>query len=237
MVKYKVKITDIIEEAQDTKTYLLEMPYDFTWIEGAHTHIGLVGFDAGDTPDKELVRHMSIVTLPEDNKIGFTTRILKPFSKFKEKLSKLMVGDEIILFKIGSRMYLRRENRPIVLLSMGVGIATMRPLIHRFIKDKTGIPNIISINVNSSKEFVYQKELDNLLSSDYQNHWLDSREAFYELLNKVSEQSDAIYYVVGSDPFIKEVIQYLKKKNTEESNILIDKKEEMLAGYFKGFQC
>lgn len=232
MVKYRVKITDIIEEAQDTKTYLLEMPEDFTWIEGAHTHIGLPGFDVGDNPDKELVRHMSIVTLPEDNKIGFTTRIIEPYSIFKEKLSKLMVGDEIILFKIGSRMYLRRENHPIVLLSMGVGIATMRPLIYGFLKDKTAIPNMISINVNSSKEFIYQKEIDNLIGSDYQNHWLNKRDAFYELLDKVSEQSDAIYYVVGSDPFIKEVIQCLKHKTIEERNILIDKKEEMLASYF-----
>ena len=102
MVKHRVKILDIIDEAQGTKTYLLEKPEDFTWDEGAHTHIGLLGFDKGERPNKEWVRHMSIMTLPEENSIGFTTRITYPMSEFKEKLSKLQIGDEIILFKIGS---------------------------------------------------------------------------------------------------------------------------------------
>ncbi len=232
MVKYKLKITDIIEEAPGTKTYLLEKPADFTWIEGAHTHIALPGFDEGEMPNKNMVRHMSIITLPQENKIGFTTRILVAPSEFKEKLSKLCPGDELILFKIGSRMSLRREGRPIVLLSMGVGIATMRPLIHGFVQDKTGIPGLTNINVNSSKAFIYKTELERLDNSCYQNHWLNSRSKFYEELDRVSEQSDAIYYIVGSDEFIKEVIKFLRSKKIEDSSILIDKKEEQLANYY-----
>ena len=232
MVKYRVKITDIIEEAHGTKTYILEKPEDFTWVEGSHTHIGMVGYDEGEKPNKAWVRHMSIMTLPEENKIGFTTRILSPYSEFKEKLSKLHIGDEIILFKIGSRMNLRRENRPIVLISMGVGIATMRPLIHSYIKEQTGIPNIININVDSSNEFIYKAELDNLTNMHYQNYWLGSRKEFYETLDTVSEQSDAIYYIVGSDGFIKDVIKLLKNKMVSENSILIDKKEEILGNYF-----
>lgn len=232
MVKYRVKLIDIIEEAYGTKTFLLEKPEDFTWQEGAHTHIGMLGFDEGEKPNKDWVRHMSIMTLPEDNKIGFTTRILSPFSEFKEKLSKLQIGDEIILFKIYSKMYLRRVNRPIVLISMGAGIATMRPLILRYIKDAMGIPEIININVDSSKDFIYKDELDHLANSQYQNYWTGSRQEFYETLDTVSKKSDAIYYIVGSDGFLKDVIKYLQNKMISKDSILIDKKEELLANYF-----
>lgn len=232
MVKYKLRIIDIIEEAFGVKTYLLEKPIDLTWVEGAHMHVGLPGFGEGELPNKELVRHMSIMTLPEENKIGFTTKVLSPFSEFKEKLSKLQIGDEVTLFKIGSRMFLRREDRPIILVSMGVGITTMRPLIYKFIKDQTGISKLININVNSSKEFTFKEELDNLQNSSYQNDWMGSRDGFYEELDKASRQPDGIYYIVGSDAFIKEVIRYLKSKRIEESSILIDKKEEQLANYF-----
>lgn len=232
MVKYRVKLIDIIEEAYGTKTFLLEKPEDFTWQEGAHTHIGMLGFDEGEKPNKDWVRHMSIMTLPEDNKIGFTTRILSPFSEFKEKLSKLQIGDEIILFKIDSKMYLRRVNRPIVLISMGAGIATMRPLILTYIKDAMGIPEIININVDSSKDFIYKDELDQLANSQYQNYWTGSRQEFYETLDSVSEKSDAIYYIVGSDGFLKDVIKYLQNKMINKDSILIDKKEELLANYF-----
>lgn len=232
MVKYRIKITEIIDEAPGVKTYLMEKPSDFTWEEGAHTHIGLVGFDEGEVPNKSLVRHMSIMTLPEDNKIGFTTRIKEPLSQFKEKLSHLHIGDDVILFKVGSRMSLRREDKPIVLVSMGVGIATMRPLIYRFLQDKTGITRLININVNSSKDFVYKDELDSLEISNYENHWLNSRGEFYETLNQVSEQTDAIYYVIGSDGFIIDVIKHLKNNGIAENNILIDKKEEKRSEYY-----
>ncbi len=232
MEKYKVKITDIIQEAPGTMTYLLEKPTGLTWLEGAHTHIGLLGFDVDPQPNKNWVHHMSIMTLPEDDKIGFTTRILAPLSEFKEKLSELQIGDEVILFKIGSRMSLRREDRPVILVSMGVGVATMRPLIHRFFKDNTHIPKLINININSSEAFVYKAELDNLADSCYQNYWMDSRGKFYETLDKVSDQADAIYYVVGSDEFIKDVIKYLRNKKVEAGAIRIDKKEEMAGDYF-----
>ncbi len=233
MVKYRVKIADIREEVQGTKTFLLEKPEGFTWIEGAHTHIGLIGFDEGDTPNKNWVRHMSIITLPEENLIGFTTRIKENPSEFKDKLAKLLIGDEIILFKIGSRMYLRRENRPIVLISMGVGIATMRPIIHKFIEDQTNIPRVVNININATDDFVYRNELDKLLSVAYHNDWLSSRRDFYDLLNHVTEQTNGIFYVVGSDTFLVEVINFLRSKGISDQSILIDKKEEQFINYFK----
>ncbi|MDF2511106.1 MAG: FAD-dependent oxidoreductase [Herbinix sp.] len=232
MDKYRVKIIDMKEEAPGTKTFFLEKPSNFIWQEGAHTHIGLIGFDEGELPNKNWVHHMSIMTLPEDNKIGFTTRLLPPFSEFKEKLSDLQIGDEVILFKIGSRMFLRREKKAIILVSMGVGIATMKPLIHRFLKDDAQISRLININVNSTKDFVYRNELDPLQNSNYKNYWIDSRSKFYETLDKVSEQEDAIYYVVGSDEFVKDIIRDLKNKKVEDENILIDKKEEMKTNYF-----
>lgn len=234
MIKYKLKIIDIVEEVPGVWTYFLEKPEEFTWIEGAHMHVGLPGFDEGEMPNKDMVRHMSIMTLPEENKIGFTTRVLPYLSEFKEKLSKLHIGEEVTLFKVGSRMFLRRENRPIVLVSMGVGISTMRPLIYGFIKDKTGIPGLVNINVNSSRAFVYKSELNKLENSFYQNYWLDSRTSFYEELDKASDQPDAIYYIVGSDTFIKEVIKFLKSKEIEENSLLIDKKEEQSANYYNG---
>lgn len=233
MVKYNVKITDIIEEVPGVKTFLLEKPEDLNWEEGSHTHIGLLGFDAGETPNKALVRHMSIMSLPEDNKIGFTTKMMAPLSEFKENLSKLHIGDEVVLFKVGSKMLLRRENKPIVLVSMGVGIATMRPLVHRFIKDTTGIPKLTNININSSNNFVYKNELSQLENSIYQNHWVDTRNKLYETLDTITKQEN-IYYLVGSDTFIKDVIKYLKEKGIEEASIIIDKKEEMRSSFFVG---
>ncbi len=61
---YWTKINKIIEETPEVKTYLLDCPENFTWEEGSHTHFALEGFNAGDKPNRSLIRHMSISTLP-----------------------------------------------------------------------------------------------------------------------------------------------------------------------------
>src|SRR5699024_12358956 len=88
-----------------------------TWEEGAFTHIGLKGFNEGEKPNRGLVRHMSICTLPAENTIGFTTRIRKERSEFKDTLDTHKVGDEIALFKTHCNVPLRRENKDVYLLS------------------------------------------------------------------------------------------------------------------------
>ena len=80
------KINRVIQETPEVRTYMLDCPEGFTWEEGSHTHLGLEGFNAGEKPNKGLVRHMSISTLPDETSIGITTRIRKQRSEFKDIL-------------------------------------------------------------------------------------------------------------------------------------------------------
>lgn len=230
MVKHKLKIVDIREEAEQTKTYLLEKPADFNWEEGSHTHIALNGYDDNELPDKSLVRHMSIMTLDTENRIGFTTRVPEIGSEYKRRLAKLNVGDELIIFKLGSRMRLRRENREIVLLSMGVGIATMRPLIVSYLNNQSDIPHLTNINVDSNT--IFQTELDLLTNSFYTNYWTKSRVQFYQTLTEVMKNDNSIYYIVGSDTFLRTIIKKLKANNVSVEDIMIDKKDGILQLYY-----
>lgn len=232
MIKYKLKIVDIVDETEGTKTYYIEKPENLTWEAGAHTHIGHVGFDSGEKPNKNWVRHMSIMTLPDENKVGITTRLSGSSSEFKNKMAKLNIGDEVVLFKLGSRMALRRCGRPVVLLSMGVGIAAVRPVILSFIRDKADVPYLVNMNVDSSGNFIFKDEFDNLSDENFENYWLNSRQAFYEKLEHLAELEKAIYYIVGSDKFIKDVIKSLKSRNVNSEDIVIDKKEEAIQEFF-----
>ncbi len=232
MEKYKLKVIDIVEEASGIKTYHFEKPADLTWLEGGHTHIGHVGFDEGDLPNKALVRHMSITTLPSENKLGITTKVPGSDSLFKQKLTELKIGDEAIFFKLGSRMYLRRANRPLIFLSMGVGIAAFRPAILAYHKDTSNIASIKNVNVNSSGEFLYRSELEAYADDTYINYWVQSRREFIDLLSELSHEENAIYYIVGSDEFLKDNIKLLLQSGVRKEDILLDKKEEKLKDYF-----
>ncbi len=232
MIKYTLKVIDIKQESKNTFSFYMEKPDDLTWTEGAHTHIGIVGFDQGEKPNKNLVRHMSITTLPNENKIGFTTRMQEPLSEFKSELSKISIGDELVIFKLGSRMNLRRNNRPLILLSMGVGIATMRPLVHAFLENTSRISSLTSVNIDSSKNYIFKDELDALQTDLYKNCWYNCRADFYQSLNEFTELKNPLYYIIGSDSFIKDIIRTLRFKNVKDEDIFLDKKEEVLADYF-----
>src|SRR5690625_5622449 len=105
------KITKIVDETSDIKTFCLEVPEDFTWEEGSYTHMALKGFNEGEKPNRGLVRHMSICTLPNENTIGITTRIRELCSEYKERLKTIKVGDKVALFKTLTNVLLRRDRK------------------------------------------------------------------------------------------------------------------------------
>lgn len=232
MEKYKLRIIDIVEEAPGIISYYFEKPLDLDWSEGAHVHIGHIGFDEGELPNKALVRHMSITTLPSENKLGITTRVPGSSSEFKRRLSELTLGDEVIFFKFGSRMCLRHEKRPLILLSMGVGMATIRPMLLAYLKNSTDIPLLINVNVNSTKEHLFRAELEQQTVHPYQSYWLNAREDFYKLRDQLSKQNNALFYIVGSDEFMRENIVFLMNKGVCMDDIILDRKEEKRREYF-----
>lgn len=227
MKKYELIIEDIIDEGNGVNTFVLSAPNDFTWEEGSCMHVGLPGFDSNpQLPNKSLVHHMSIASLFYENKILFTTRFLENPSLFKEKLKTMNIGDTIKIFKISSHMKLRREDKNLILISMGLGMATIRPLLKAYLDDKSNIKSIKNLNINSSEKFVYKKEFDQIIDNDIQHYWYNNRKDFYNKLNDLTNDTDNIYYIVGTDKFLYDVINFLREKNVTDNSIVIDKKEE-----------
>ena len=223
---------DIIDESPNTKTYILERPETLTWDEGSHIHLALEDYDKDEVPNKALVRHMSIMSNWDENKIAFTTRFIEPHSPFKEGLAHLTKGDHLKVFKVNSRMSLRREYRPLVLISMGVGLATMRPLIHRFHQEPKNIPLLVNMNVDAHEKALYQDEIEGLRNDRLQLHWCKSRLELFNALECLNIENP-IYYVVGSDLFLRTILKRLKAKGVSKDAIVIDKKSHMLDLYYE----
>src|SRR5699024_957636 len=113
---YWTKINEIVEEAPEIKTYMLDCPEGFTWEEGAHTHFAFEGFNAGDKPNRSLIRHMSISTLSHEKTIGITSRIKEECLEFKNILSYLEIVNEDALFLTYLNDPLKLEDKNVYLL-------------------------------------------------------------------------------------------------------------------------
>ena len=227
MDKHQVKILDIVEEYKNVYTYTLEKPGDLNWDEGTSFHLALPGYDEGEEVNKKLVHHLSINTLTDEGNIRFTTKIPIRKSIFKKTLAKLKKGDTVSIFKFESHMALRREDMPIVLLSQGLAMSTMRPLIKRFEQDNEGIPELISLNVNSKDTHLYEADFENVDGSLFVKYWLDSRTDYLEKIKDLAiEKKDAYYYIVGSEAFVLDSLYILKDNGISSDQLIIDKDDE-----------
>lgn len=226
---YWTKINKIIEETAEVRTYLLDCPEGFTWEEGSHTHFALEGFNAGDKPNRGLIRHMSISTLPYENLIGITTRIREQCSEFKAILRTLEVGNKVAIFKIHSNVPLKREDKNVYLLSSGVGLATFRPLVLDYFERADNVNQIHSLNIDSSKDFLFTDIFSSASDKKFTSQFVDNRKDYYEAVrNLAADKEDGLFYVVGSDEFLIQNIEVLREQGIKPEQIMLDKHEQQL---------
>lgn len=184
---YWTKINKIIDETPEVKTYLVDRPEGLTWEEGAHIHLALEGFNAGDNPNRSLIRHMSISTLPYENLIGITTRIREQCSEFKAILRTLEVGNKVAIFKIHSNVPLKREDKNVYLLSSGVGLATFRPLVLDYFERADNVNQIHSLNIDSSKDFLFTDIFSSASDKKFTSQFVDNRKDYYEEVKSLAQ--------------------------------------------------
>lgn len=228
---YWTKINKIIEETPEVKTFLLDCPEGYTWEEGAHIHLALEGFNAGDKPNRSLIRHMSISTLPNENSIGITTRIKEQCSEFKSILRNLEVGNEMAIFKTHSNIPLKRADKNVYLLSSGVGLATFRPLVLDYFERADNVNQIHSLNVDSSKDFLFTNIFESAPDKKFTSQFVDNRKDYYEEVKNLAADKDGHFYVVGSDEFLLQNIEVLRNQGVKPEQIMLDKHERQLTEF------
>lgn len=228
---YWTKINQIIDETPEVKTYMLDTPEGFTWEEGSHTHFAFEGFNAGEKPNRSLIRHMSISTLPHEQSIGITTRIKEQCSEFKSILRNLGIGDEVAIFKTHSNVPLKRENKNVYLLSAGVGLATFRPLVLDYFDRVDHVNQIHSLNVDSSQDYLFPSIFKTTANKHFTAQFVDNRKTYYEEVEKLTSDENGLFYIVGSDEFLQETIKLLRANGVQPEQIMLDKHEQQLATF------
>lgn len=217
----KVKILDIIQHDDTIYSFDLEDNLE-NWQEGDASKLYL------QLADKEEARKFSFATLKDERIIRFTTRIKDLPSHYKTRLLQHTVGDELEISNPVGDLKLMREDRPIVFLSNGVGIAAVRPFIKAYEKDSTSIPKVLQINVDRSHK-LYSEEMSTLENNlPFKSIYADSRTAFYKQLDSelqalLGDHTDPYIYVIGSDHFVLDVRSHLKTVGFSDKDILIEK--------------
>lgn len=221
-ISTQIKLIKLEKEAKDTYTFKFAVPETIKWTLGSYAHFVCSDLQNGEKFKKDLLRELSIMSHPDENFIGFTTRIRQNPSEFKRIMLNLKLGDEIRIFKIGNHFKNIETDKPIVFISMGVGIATFRPIILEQVKSSQNSA-ITNINIDRTGDFVYRQELEKLANDKLRNVFVTNRDNLYNEINQCITCKDNIYYVVGSKEFNITIRDFLLENNISKKAIVLDK--------------
>lgn len=177
-------------------------------------------------------KKLCYTSLPEEGEMRFTTRIFDDLSDFKRALLNLNVGEFIKISQPSGNVSLKRENRPVVLLSNGVGIAGMRALIHKYVENQNMITEMLQVNVDSRSN-IYKEELDAYQKKypNFKSYYVSHRAAYYSILYHELKMMmkrhdlDPIFYLAGADDFVEASKAYLMDLDFSEDDIFMGGKQ------------
>lgn len=218
-----LELHKVIEHDQETFSFEFKSPDNIKWKEGDSSKVYI------NVGGKEMGKKFSYATVHDENIIRFTTRIREQASEYKRAFAALEVGDPIEVSEPSGEFHLIREDRPILVLSNGVGIASSRALGYAYSYDRTNIPMMTMINVNNSSE-LYQEEFNHIKEElkYFSVHYAKDRKQYYESLDFVLQSlmtyvsDDPIIYVVGSRGFVDGTIEHLVKTGMGYRDIITD---------------
>jgi|GEM_PF-709196 len=218
-VRVQGTLKHIIQHNQEAFSYEFESPDIKSWLPGESSRLFMwLG-------DKEVGKKFSYATTVAEGRILFTTRIKADASPYKQQLSQLAPGSVVELTMPGGDFNLRRDSRPVVILSNGVGIAATRALVRAYVETAKGIPELVQINVDRTGS-VYKNEFDSwMLETDFSSFYTQGRKEFYLTLDGQVDRLEGqnpYYYIVGSNDFIMGCGEHLLNKGISEDSIITD---------------
>ncbi len=232
MERFRSEIIEIRKENPETYTYIMKNPHGHTWESGANTHVALNGFDINPgRTDSTLVRHMSILTAPEEGYLAFTTRIRNNPSRYKKVLMGTGVGDYITIYKSKAHMRPERNGGNIVCFAMGVAVAAFRPFVLGYFKNQDGIKSFTLIYSDREGSHIFPELFEEKESKEYKGVKVSGRIALYEKVREYSSLKNTSFYIAGSDDMMVNTVRILRDNGVSEKAIFLDRKPEIAAKY------
>ncbi|MBN2795838.1 MAG: FAD-dependent oxidoreductase [Clostridia bacterium] len=218
-----LELMEVIKHDDETFSFDFHMNPSVHWKEGDSSKVYI------SVNEKWIGKKFSYATIPDEKRIRFTTRIRENASAYKQALNNLKKGESVEITVPSGEFYLRRENRPVLILSNGVGIAAARSLIYAYDHDSSDVSMLASINVNHTSE-LYQNEMMQIEKHTryFTAHYAENRTEFYQSLDFVLQNmmvylsDDPIIYVVGSTLFVSNTIEYLMNMGISGHDIITD---------------
>lgn len=159
---FPTTVIKIVQETNDSYSFLLEIPAGYTWKAGQHAAWQLQGYPL-DPQDRD-TRIFTIASAPEDGCLMFTTRIAEPHTSFKDTLlRRLKPGDTMgVAAPLGSFAFHPGAYDKALLLAGGIGITPLRSLLRAYAEAPAAGYALTLLYSDDRGEFAYNGFWDEL---------------------------------------------------------------------------
>src|SRR3989338_5078244 len=224
----KLKILEVKEIADFTKSFVLEKPKNFDYLPGQHIFVEIA---------PENGKPFSLVSSPTQNFLEFAT-IIRDDSPFKQELNVLESGDELIVSgPYGKKFYYEDEEKDIVFIAGGIGITPFMGILRYLTENEMSTRVTLLYSSKLFKNITFKKELDELAEKnksirivytitedqDYKGNKGRIGKEFIQ--DHVENIQDKVWYIAGTPKMVESIYNILK--NLDVKSIKLDS----FAGY------
>jgi len=225
----KAALVDKVEETADVISFVFEPAEPISWQAGQFVYYKL---DHPQVDNRGPIRHFTIATSPSEKRIMLTTKFASDrVSSFKQALRNLPLGAQIDIFSVEGKFVVKNPAQKYVFIAGGIGITPFRSILFD-LDDKDSLNKVILLYFNRSQKIVFKNQLDGLAAknSGLKINYIVNPESFNpDLVGKfISNFGDFVFYISGSENFVKEIKNNLLKMDVKRSAIKSD--------YFPGYK-
>ncbi len=176
---------------------------------------------------REKAHPFTFTSLPYEDHLEFTIKIYPEHKGVTEELSKLEVGDSILLKSIFGAIHYKGKG---TFIAAGAGVTPFISIL-RSLDERGELSGNRLIFANSQKrDIINRSEFESMLGDDFRN--ILSREDIkgYEhgyidakYLKENMASPEGYFYVCGPEPMMEEVEESLKKLGISEDKIIKEK--------------
>ncbi len=218
MEDIKVKIMEIKEIAESTKSFVIEKPESFDYEPGQHVFIEL-------SPNNG--KPFSLVSSPHEGVLEFAT-IIRDISPWKQELNNKKEGDELILSGPYGAFKYEDSEKDIAFIAGGIGITPFIGIL-RYLTEKEMSTKVDLLYSNKNrKRTAFRKELDEISEKnknihivytmtddlDYEGNKGRIDKAFIE--KHVENVKDKVWYIAGPPLMVDSLRLILKELGVEK---------------------
>ena len=221
-MEHHLKIVEIQSITHNVRRYRLEKPEGFRFEPGQATEVSI---DKDEWRDEK--RPFTFTCLNDDPFLEFTIKSYHDHNGVTNELSKLVVGDKLIVRDVwGTIQY----KGPGYFIAGGAGITPFIAILRQLHKDNKLEGNKLYFSNQTSKDIILQNELTAMLGDNA--HYLVTKEPGTQYDNRRIDEAflkaeipdfNKHFYVCGPDKMISDIREILERLGADVGAVVFEK--------------